>query len=194
MPRDELLGALLEHAGRLAGRWVAVDHPVGGVGCLPVDAGQAESRRVRPAGMAVEATHERGTVGDDRVEQGAVGEPAGERDVEPALAEDPGRVRSARRVLGDRGLDPLERPQPEQVDPIELVGALADVDVCVVEARGDQATVGLDHLRGGSAPVAQALVLAADPGDPPVADGDRVGRTGRWRADVRAVRHEIVGP
>ena len=46
----------------------------------------------------------------------------------------------------------------------------------------------------GSAPVAQALVLAADPGDPPVADGDRVGRTDRSRADVRAVRHEIARP
>ena len=103
--------------------------PSAGSGVLSVDAGQAEGRRVRPAGVAVVAAHERGTVGDDRVEQGAVGQPAGERDVQPALAEDPGRVRSGRRVPGDRGLDAFDRPQPEQVDPIELVGALADVDV-----------------------------------------------------------------
>ena len=194
VPRDQFLGALLEYAGRLAGGWVAHNHPVDGVGCVAVDAGLSESRRVRPAGMTVEAAHECRTVGDDRIEQGASGQPAGKRDVKPALAEDPGRVRNSRRVPGDRGLDPLERPQREQVDAIELVGALADVDVCVVEARRDQATVGLDHLCGGSAPGAQAFVLAADPGDPSIVDGDRVCRADGWRADVRAVRHGIAGP
>ena len=71
----------------------------------------AESRRVRPAGMAVEAAHERRAVGDDRVEQGAVGEPAGKRDVEPALAEDPGRVRSAPPRAG------RSRPGPSRATP-----------------------------------------------------------------------------
>ena len=65
-----------------------------------------------------------GPVGDDRVELVAVGQAAGERGVEPAVAEDPRRVRVGRGVPGDRRLDLLDRPEPEQVDPVELVGAL----------------------------------------------------------------------
>ena len=51
--------------------------------------------------------------------------------------------------------------------PVELVGALAHVDVGVVEAGRDQPAARIDDLGPRSTQVAQAVVAAPDPGDPP---------------------------
>ena len=179
MPGDEVLGAFLERSGRLAGHGVADDDAVGRVGCLAVDPGQTKGRRVRPARVAVEAAHERRAVRNDRVELGTVGHAAGERHVQPALAEHPGRRGVGRGVRRDRGLDVGEGIEPEQVDAVELVGALAHVDMGVVEAGRDQPATRLDDLGARSTPVAQAVVAAPDPGDPPAPHRDRVRGLGR---------------
>ena len=85
-----------------------------------------------------------------------------------------GAARSAAACDRDRLLDRGDGGEPEQVDPVELVGALAHVDVGVVEARRDQAAARLDDLGPRSTPIAQGVVAASDPGDPPASHGDRV--------------------
>ena len=55
-------------------------------------------------------------------------------------------------VHRDRLLDRGDGGEPEQVDPVELVGTLAHVDVGVVEARRDQAATGVNDLGPRSTP------------------------------------------
>ena len=72
---------------------------------------------------------------------------AGERHVQPAPAEHPRRRRGRRRrARAIAAWTAATRGEPEQVDPVELVGALAHVDVGVVEAGRDQAAARLDDL------------------------------------------------
>ena len=82
--------------------------------------------------------------------------------------------------------------QLEEVDVVELLGTAEDVDVGVVEARGDQAATGLDDPRPRTLPVAATLVHPADPRDLPAADRHRVRRGDRSWPDVRPVRRELA--
>ena len=120
---------------------------------------------------------------------------AGERHVQPAPAEHPGRRAVGGSVHRDRRLDRGDGGEPEQVDAVELVGALAHVDVGVVEAGRHQATARLDDLgrevhanRGGrrrgarsrrSARLARRSRPGLRPGSPamkrPAADDQQVG-------------------
>ena len=127
--------------------------------------------------------------------------PSGEGHVEPAPAEHPRRRRVGRSVRRDRGLDLRDGGTPEQVHAVELVGALAQVDVGVVEAGRQQATARLDDLGARSTPIAEGVVPAPDPGDPPASHGDRVRGSGRGRSDeepaaddqqVGRVAHEVT--
>ena len=95
---DQLLGALLERAGRLAGPRVADDDAVARVRRVAIDAGDPERGRVHPGGVAVVAAHERRPVRHDRVQLLAGRQAAGERDVHPAVTLDPGVARVRGRV------------------------------------------------------------------------------------------------
>jgi hypothetical protein len=152
--------------------------------------------------MAVEAAHECGTVRHDRVELATIRHTAGERHVQPAPAEHPGGRAIGGGMRRDGLLDRSDGAEPEQVDPVELVGTLAHVDVSVVEARDDQAAARLDGLGPRSTPVAEGVIAASDPGDPSASHGDRVVCPGLRAADEEAaaedqqvggIAHQVTG-
>ena len=95
-----------------------------------------------------------------------VGMPPGNAMYSQPLPSTQGAARSAAACAAIAAWTCGDGVEPEQVDPVELVGTLAHVDVGVVEAGRDQAAARLDDLGPRSTPVAQAVVAAADPGDP----------------------------
>ena len=87
-------------------------------------------------------------------------------------------------MRGDSRLDLRDGGEPEQVDPVELVGALAHVDMGVVEAGRDQPAAGIDDFCAWATQVAEAVFATPDPGDPSSSHCDRIrGRDGRHPCD-----------
>ena len=100
--RERVGGALVQGAGRLAGRGIALDPPVPRVGGLARDVAGLQGLRVHPRSVDVSVQQEDRPVGNDVVEQLLRRRAAREVGHQPATAEDPGLFGVGLRVGGDR--------------------------------------------------------------------------------------------
>ena len=121
--------------------------------------------------MAVEALEVRRPVRNDGVQLRARRSGAGERRVQPAATDNPVAIGVRVGVPADRGLDLVERPDAEEVEPVERDGARSQMHVGIVERRHHGRAPSVDHLRHRSA-MRQDRLVAADLDDPVAADRD----------------------
>lgn len=144
--RHEPHRLLLEDPGRLARR-VLHDGAAGRVGGFARDPGEAQRGRVGPAGVSVVGGEESGAIGDERVELRAVRQPAGERRVGPALADDPRLRPVGRGPRADPARDRLEREVLVEAQLVEREAAAEQVQVAVDEPGDDATPPQLDDVR-----------------------------------------------
>ncbi len=148
-PADHVHGALVQGAGRVA-RGVALDAPVGRVGCPGVEPGDLERAGVDPGHVVRAARQEHRPVGDDAVEVLGRGHATGEVRLVPAAAGDPRGVRPGGGVLRDAPQAVVAPGGPAEVAAHAFETALHGVDVRVGEARQQQAIAEVDHLGTGT--------------------------------------------
>ena len=142
---DELLGGLLQDAGRLA-RGVLDDDTSGRVLARARDLGEAQRGRVGPAGVAVVGGEVGRAVGNERVELDTRGQASGEGRVAPALAGDPARVGMSPGPRADAGGERGEVEGVVEPQLLERPAAPEQVQVRVDEARRHEAAAQLDDV------------------------------------------------
>src|SRR5439155_23263062 len=121
--------------------------------------------------VAVEAAHDRGTIGNSRVELLARWRAVRKRTVAPPASANPRQIAMRVGVRADARPDLLQRLRTLQVDGLHLETAAQHVRVHVLEAGHDRAAVRVDDLRLRSSQPSD-LVVRADGRDPGAADGN----------------------
>ena len=184
----ELVGPLLQHAGRDPGR-VAKDRAALRSWCVLPDLRRAEGSGVEPTRVTVTAAHHRGPVPGHPIELRR-GRPASPVVLVEAAAGEPRAGRELARPTADDLEGLVERLCGAQIDLGHLEAPPHEVHVRVEPARGHQSAAKIDAL--GARRVAREVGFAADRSDTTVTREKRLGRDTRTNVDPAAVEERVA--